>query len=111
MPQLDAKDGTLHSVHAVVESLQRVFVAALLTPAPQQPHRPGEPRVARYGRTAFAVGPEVLARIKAEPGGLADRSAGSPLVAGAMRLRRVFDDPQPMPHRDRDNRIHVCRVT
>ena len=35
MPQLDAQDGALDAVHAVVEALQHVVVALLLAPVAQ----------------------------------------------------------------------------
>src|SRR4051794_24187030 len=37
--QLDPQDGSLDAIHPVIETLQRMLVAPLLTPTPQQPHR------------------------------------------------------------------------
>ena len=50
--------------------------------------------VAGHDHPGVAVGAEILARIEAEAGGIAEGSDPPAAVARSVRLRRVFDEPQ-----------------
>jgi hypothetical protein len=60
---------------------------------------------------AFAVRAEILARVEAEARQVAHAADAPAAVARAVRLRRILDDEQSVPARDRQNRIHVGRLT
>ena len=73
---------------------------------------PGD-EVAIRGRDhpCVAVGPQVLARVEAEAGGLAEGADLAALVGGAVGLGTVLDDDQVVLFRDRHDGIHVGRLT
>src|SRR5688572_24061347 len=79
IPQLHPQNRPLDAIHAVVVGLDRMLVAALFPPVPEQPYLPGERRIVGGQGAALAVGAEILAWVEAEAGHLADRTASTPL--------------------------------
>ena len=58
-------------------------------------------------RAALAAGAEVLAGIEAEAAHFAEGPGPHAAAFGAMGLRRVLDDGEPVPPRDLRDRVHV----
>src|SRR6266852_5004327 len=71
-PQLDAQDGALEPVHAVVVADTVMEVAAGLAVVAQRPRQPRDLVAVRGERAALAVGAEVLGGVEAEGGRLAE---------------------------------------
>src|SRR6185295_635133 len=105
MTELDGENRALNPLHAVVEALHDVVVALLLAPVAHHLDLPRVGRVVRRDGPAFAGGAEVLARVEAERGGVADAADAASLVLGGVRLAGVFDDGQSVPLRDGHDRI------
>jgi hypothetical protein len=69
----------------------------------------GERGVVAHDHAALAGG-DVLDRMEAEDGRVAARADLDAPVDGAQRVRRVLDDPEAVPHRQRPQRGHVGRL-
>src|SRR5262245_52031257 len=61
--------------------------------------------------TAVATSAKVLRRIKAEARNVANGSDSTPVIAGAVRLSRVFDNSKSSPPGYFQNRIHIGRLS
>src|SRR5213592_2657066 len=90
MRELDAQERGLQSVESRVDDLHDVLVLCSFAVVPQPPGSLDERRVARRHHSTVAVGAEVLARIEAEAGELAERAARASLVTRSVGLRSVF---------------------
>src|SRR5215472_17503724 len=60
--------------------------------------------------SALAVSTQVLRGIKTKAGDVPKASHWTPLVSGAMGLRRIFDHNQIIAFRHFQNRVHVRRL-
>ncbi len=107
MRQLDQQQSRLEVVQAVAVADHPVRVLVLLPVVAVQAHRLGGGGVVGGDRAAVAQRPEVLARVEAEGGGVAERARRPALVGGAVRLAGVLDDRQAVSRGDLGERVHV----
>ncbi len=105
--QLDQQQGRLQVVQAVAVAGHPVRVLVLLPVVAVQAHRRSGGGVVGGDGAAVAQRPEVLARVEAERGRVAQRSGRPALVGGAVRLTRVFYDCQAVSRGDLGERVHV----
>src|SRR5690349_18279637 len=110
MSELHAQDGALQALHPVIESLDDVVITPLLAPVSQDSERVRVLGAVGRDEPGFAIRSKILARVEAEASEVADASDTAPFVLGAVRLRGVLDDDEPVAARDLDNRIHVRRL-
>src|SRR5258705_10940569 len=84
--QLDAQNGALQSIHAVIETFEHVVVLALLPPIAKHPHQLRAMGVARDQHAALAARAEILPRVEAEATEVAERPHALPAVFGSVGL-------------------------
>src|SRR5713101_5398526 len=80
MTKLHEQEPRLDGVEAAVVPFEIVEVLPRLTVVPQHPAAPRQLIVVRGDRAGFAAGPQVLAGIEAERGGVPHRSGPAPAV-------------------------------
>src|SRR5262249_34487469 len=107
MTQLHPQNRALHPLHAVVESLEHVVIALLLSPVAKHADRLRVLFIAGDDRAAFAVCAKILARVEAEAARYPETAGAAPLVLRAMSLAGILDDLKSMALGDVENRIHV----
>ena len=111
MAQLHSKNCGLETIEAAVHALQIVVVLLGAAVIGEHPRRGNPLGVVRHERAGVAVGAEVLAGIEAETRDVGKRRDRASFVLRSMRLRGVADDAQAVLLRQRQNRIHVRRLT
>ena len=105
--ELDAEDGALESVHAVVIADEFVLVTRRLS---MRAGRASELRdlVVVGGKSAgFSIRAEILCGIEAKSRGVAEASDATSAIARPMRLGRIFEDSQAVTHGDFIYGVHV----
>ena len=107
MAQFDAEEGGLERVEpaVVARDLVDVFDFGAVVAQPAQAR--GELGVVGGDRAAVAEGAEVLAGIEAPGDGVAMGAEALALIAGAMGLGGVLDDPQAMAAGDGEDGVQV----
>src|SRR5438445_1371829 len=100
-PQLDAQDGALEPLHAVVVADTVMEVAPRLAVVAQRPRQVSDVVAVRGERAALAVGAEVLGGVEAEGGRLAEAAHAPPAVARAVGLAGLLDDGDAVARGDR----------
>ena len=111
MPQFNAENRCLYSVHAAIPPDHRVMVFANLAMIAKDSNFLLQLIVIGNHRPCLAKCAEILSGIKAKATCVAERAGPSPLVFGPMRLGRVFDDVEAARARNLKNRVHVRRLT
>src|SRR4029079_11389109 len=89
--QLRSEDRRLERVDPLGEADLDVLVLRRPTVIPQRPDPVEDRAVVAGDRTGVAVRAEVLARVEAEAGEMADAAAAPGVDLGAVRLGRVLD--------------------
>jgi len=74
------------------------------------PDRSGKIVFVRHDRARIRKGTEVLPGVEAEPRRVPKRSGANTVVAGSMRLRRVFNDLEVVARGQRHERAHLRRM-
>ena len=111
VPQLDSQDGRLERVEAAVGPEHDVVVSVRGgSVVGDLPHARHEVGVRGRDHSCVAAGPEVLGRIEAEAGGVAQRPGPSAVPFRAVGLGRVLEDREPVPAGDLVDGGHVRRV-
>src|SRR5438093_111597 len=90
VPQLDAQDGALEPLHAVVVTDTVMEVAARLAVVAQRPRQLSDLVAVRGERAALAVGAAALGGVEAEGGRLAEAADAPTLVARSVRLAGIL---------------------
>src|SRR5947209_5565716 len=109
-PQLDLQDCRLESIEPAVEPDLGVAVVAGSTVVTQSFDPLGDRGTVGSDRSAVAIGPEVLRRIKRETCDIAERPGSDPLIFCSVRLGRVFYYIEPAPPCDVLDWTHVSRL-
>ena len=110
VPQFDAQNRSLYSVHPGVPADHRVVIFANLSVVPKDPYLLLQLMVAGHNCTRLSECAEILSGVEAEATGVAEQACPAPFVFGSMSLRRVFDHKQSAGTRNLQDRIHVCRL-
>ena len=110
MLQLDAQDGGLHLVHAVVPAGFRPAARGGRSPTAQAAGGARLLGIVGDDDAALSRGAQVLGGVEAEAPRVADAAGAPPLVACAMRLRRVLHDGEPVAARQLQDWIHGGRL-
>ena len=97
--QLDSADGGVHVGHPGVEAHDLVLVPPLHALVTQQPRSPSDLLGRARDHAAFDRG-HVLRRVQAEHRERAEDADRRAMPGGAMGLRRVLEQLQPVPLRD-----------
>src|SRR5258708_25988085 len=107
MPELDAQNRPLNSLHAIVVALANVMIFALLTPVPK--HADGAGVIIMIGDhdAALPIRSQVFARVKTEAAEITDAADPAALVPGAMSLTGVLNDGQIVPAGEWPNGSHI----
>src|SRR4051794_40348801 len=105
--ELDAEEGGLDAVEAVVVPGNHVLTLAPLPHVAQPARGLGDARIVGAQRTAVPERPEVLARVERECRAGTEAAGRATAAGGAMRLRGVFDERQAMTRRESLERWHV----
>src|ERR1051326_5731346 len=87
------------------------MILAILAPIAQHANRSRIFGIAGGYGTAFAIGSQVLPRIKAKAGHVADAAGAPSLVLRPMSLCGIFNDQQIVPARNFHNGVHVSSLT
>jgi len=106
--QLCPEHGGLHRVEARVHACPVVHVLDRAAVCAEVPNVLRDVRVVGEHGAGIARGSEVLARVEARRGDPADRAGPADGRRRALRLRGVFNDHQPVPLRNRGERLHRC---
>jgi len=107
MAQLDPQDGRLQLVQALLVAYDLVQVLRVLAHVAQHFDAVVEAGVAGRDCAAVAVAAHHLGGVEAEAGDVAERSGRAAFVQGAVRMRGVFDHPQPVGASQLEQRVHV----
>src|SRR2546429_872394 len=110
MAELDAQDGALQSLHAIVVTFYEVMIFALLSPVAQHPYVARVFGVIRHHHSSLTISAQILTGINTETAQVTDAAHSSPLVFCAMSLSRVLDDNQIMTPGNFQNGIHIGRL-
>jgi len=95
-PQPDSQQGGLQLVETAVQTLRVMYVFNRRAVIAQGPQPVRQRCVVRRHRAAVAKGAEVLRRIEAETGGVAERARAPAVIFGTMRLRGALDHLEPV---------------
>src|SRR5688572_20590587 len=109
MRQFYRQHGRLDSVHPTVATDDRVTILRYLAVIRNEPGSRGGFGIVCNDRTGVPKRSEILARIKAECGGIAERSDFLPFVRRPMRLCAIFEDLEAMLLSDGHYLIHLGR--
>src|SRR5579862_605345 len=110
MAKLHTQHGSLNAFQPIVVTSKYVTVLCFLAPVAKHPNPVGSLRVICSNNSTLAAGAQVLAGIEAETAEVPQRTSANALVLSSMRLGGIFDDGQRVLFRNRQDRIHFCRM-
>ena len=109
--QLHPQHARLEGVESAVEAWHEVVIFLALSVVSEHANRVRQTRVVGHDHSAVAVCAQILGRVKAKRGHVAQGSNRSTLVARAVSLARILDDAQVIVACNLENWIHVSRLT
>src|SRR5271166_4177807 len=109
--ELDPEDRRLDRIETRVDANPGTNIA--ITPAilANFTQRAGERGVAGYGHTAIPERSQILCRVEAEAGNVANRARRPPAPLRAMALRAILDQTQAVPAGDLGKSGQIGRLT
>src|SRR5215470_1741476 len=111
MAQLDAQNGSLDPLHAVVVTFELVIILAPLAPVAQHADGTSIVCIVRRYCATFSVGTQVLTGIKAKAAQITDATYAAAFISGAVGLRRVLDHDEAVVPGNLQDGIHIGWLT
>src|SRR5579872_7311813 len=107
MRQLDCQDSRLDRVEPGIDADPGADVAVAPAIFAYLPKRRGECRIGSRGQPGIAQRTEVLCRVEAEAGDVAEASDGTAAIERAVALRAILDDQKPVAAGKPEDRVEL----
>src|SRR5262249_53644629 len=107
MTELHAEHSSLKAIHPIVVAQLVVVISRRLGVVAQAADASCDLIIVCRNGSAFAIGSQVFAWIKAEASKAAHASRKTATIEGAMSLRGVFDQRQPVPLAQFHEGVHL----